>query len=68
MSKSSNLTGLRNYSFVSGLPVTTDDVVRVVTSAGAGYRDFKNRDRAAIAADIKAGFIRAERDAEVYGD
>ena len=60
--------GVDKYSFVSGLPLTTDDVVRVVTSSGAGYGDPKSRDKAAVGADIKAGFITPERAAEVYGD
>ncbi len=59
--------GVEKYSFVSGLSVTTDDVVRVVTSSGAGYGDPKNRNKAAVAGDIKAGFITAERAADVYG-
>lgn len=60
--------GVETYSFVSGLPLTTDDVVRVVTSSGAGYGDPKARDRAAVADDIKAGFITAQRAAEIHGD
>lgn len=47
-----NKDGTETYSFVSGLPLTTDDVVRVVTSSGAGFGDPKKRDRAA----------------EIYGD
>ncbi len=59
--------GTERYSFVSGLDVTTDDVIRVVTSSGAGYGDSKKRDRAAVAADIKAGLITADRASEIYG-
>ena len=59
--------GTERYSFVSGLDVTTDDVIRVVTSSGAGYGDPKKRDRAAVAADIKSGLISAERATEIYG-
>ncbi len=55
------------YTFVSGLPLTTDDVVRVVTSSGAGFGNPKERDRAAVAADIKAGLITPERAADIYG-
>ena len=59
--------GVTQYSFVSGLDVTTDDVIRVVTSCGAGYGDPKKRDKAAVAADIKAGWITPERASEIYG-
>ncbi|MEP5729908.1 MAG: hydantoinase B/oxoprolinase family protein [Sulfitobacter sp.] len=59
--------GTERYSFVSGLDVTTDDVIRVVTSSGAGYGDPKKRNRAAVAADIKSGLISAGRASEIYG-
>ncbi|MEM9707474.1 MAG: hydantoinase B/oxoprolinase family protein [Pseudomonadota bacterium] len=59
--------GTTTYNFVSGLALTTDDVVRVVTSSGAGFGDPAKRDRAAVAADIKAGLISADRAAEIYG-
>ncbi len=55
------------YSFVSGLDVTTDDVIRVVTSSGAGYGDPSDRDPAAVAADIKNGLITAEAADDIYG-
>ncbi|WP_421849392.1 hydantoinase B/oxoprolinase family protein [Oricola sp.] len=55
------------YAFVSELPLTTDDVVRVVTSSGAGFGDPKARDRAAVQDDIKNGLISPERAAEVHG-
>ncbi len=54
-------------SFVSGLSVTTDDVIRVITSSGAGYGDAKNRDPAAVQMDIKNGYLTPERAMEVYG-
>ncbi|WP_371808983.1 hydantoinase B/oxoprolinase family protein [Ruegeria sp. HKCCD7255] len=59
--------GTERYSFVSGLDVTTDDVIRVVTSSGAGYGDPKDRAPEAVAADIKNGFITPERAREIYG-
>lgn len=55
------------YSFVSGLTLTTDDVVHVITSSGAGYGDPKNRDAKAVQLDIKNGFITPERAAKVHG-
>ncbi|MEX0627442.1 MAG: hydantoinase B/oxoprolinase family protein, partial [Cucumibacter sp.] len=56
-----------NYSFVSGLTMNTDDVIRVVTGNGGGIGDPKQRDRAAIEEDIRNGLITRERAAEVYG-
>lgn len=59
--------GTERYSFVSGLGLTTDDVVRVVTSCGAGFGDPKKRAADKIADDIKNGYISAERAADIYG-
>ena len=59
--------GTERYSFVSGLGVTTDDVIRVVTSSGAGYGDPKARSPEAVAADIKNGFITEARAKEIHG-
>ncbi|MEM7696245.1 MAG: hydantoinase B/oxoprolinase family protein [Pseudomonadota bacterium] len=59
--------GTARYAFVSGLDVTTDDVIRVVTSCGAGYGDPKKRDPAAVREDIKNGFITKERARKVHG-
>ncbi len=55
------------YAFVSGLGLTTDDVIHVITSTGAGYGDPKKRDPEAVRLDIKNGFISAERAREVHG-
>lgn len=59
--------GTERYSFVSGVPLTTDDVVRVVTSSGAGYGDPKARAPEAVAADIRNGLLSEDRAKEVYG-
>lgn len=56
-----------DYSFVSGLPMNTDDVIRVVTANGGGLGDPKERDRTAIEEDIRNGLITRERAREVYG-
>ena len=56
-----------NYAFVSGLDLTTDDVVRVITSSGAGFGDPKNRAPDAVAMDIKNGFVTPERAREIHG-
>jgi len=55
------------YSFVSGLSLTTDDVVRVVTSSGAGYGKPSRRDRKAVQRDIKNGLVSPKRAKKVYG-
>jgi N-methylhydantoinase B len=54
------------YSFVSGLSLTTDDVVRVVTSCGAGYGDPKARDPDAVRRDVKNGILDAARAEEIH--
>ena len=56
-----------HYSFVSGLTMNTDDVIRVVTGNGGGIGDPKQRDRAAVEEDIRNGLITRERAREVYG-
>jgi N-methylhydantoinase B len=59
--------GNERYSFVSGLTVNKDDVIRVVTGAGGGIGDPKERDREAVREDIRNGFTAPERAREVYG-
>lgn len=55
------------YSFISGLGLTTDDVIRVVTSCGAGYGDPKARDPEAVKRDVKDGILSAERARDIHG-
>lgn len=55
------------HSFVSGMALTTDDVVRVITSSGAGYGDPKARDPEAVRRDVQQGLMTAERAAEIHG-
>lgn len=57
----------QTHSFVSGLGVTTDDVIRVITSSGAGYGDPKKRSPDAVANDIKNGFITPELAENIHG-
>ncbi len=54
-------------AFVSGFDVTSDDVIRVITSCGACYGDPKNRAPEAMQMDIKNGYVTPERVAKVYG-
>ena len=56
-----------SHSFVSGMEVTTDDVIRVITSCGAGHGNPKKRDANAVKMDIKNGFITAERAKQIHG-
>ena len=58
--------GKETYSFVSGLSVTTDDVIRVITSSGAGYGDPKQRSRDAVREDVKNGLVSEEDAREIY--
>ena len=55
------------YAVVTGLTVNDGDVIRVRTGNGGGYGDPRRRDPAAVAADVKNGFITSERAQEVYG-
>ncbi|MEE9429342.1 MAG: hydantoinase B/oxoprolinase family protein [Paracoccaceae bacterium] len=56
-----------HYSFVSGLTMNRDDVIRVVTSCGGGHGDPKKRDPNAVRADMKNGLLTPERAKEIYG-
>ncbi|MBE0694765.1 MAG: hydantoinase B/oxoprolinase family protein [Aquamicrobium sp.] len=56
-----------SYAFASGVTVNTDDVIRIHTGIGGGVGDPKERDRTAVAEDIRNGFIAPERAKDVYG-
>ncbi|KQV33353.1 MULTISPECIES: hydantoinase B/oxoprolinase family protein [unclassified Rhizobium] len=55
------------YAFASGIRVDKDDVIRVITGAGGGLGNPKERDPAKVAEDVRNGLISAERAQEVYG-
>ncbi|MCV9999745.1 hydantoinase B/oxoprolinase family protein [Pararhizobium sp. YC-54] len=55
------------YAFASGIRVDTDDVIRVITGAGGGIGNPRERDPKLVAEDIRNGFITPERAREVYG-
>ncbi len=55
------------YSFVSGLTVNKDDVIRIVTGAGGGLGSPADRDRDAVKNDIRNGYITKERAEKIYG-
>lgn len=56
-----------HYSFVSGLTMNQDDVIRIVTGTGGGLGDPKQRDPEAVKEDVKNGLITPERAKDVYG-
>jgi N-methylhydantoinase B len=55
------------YAFGSGIRVDTDDVIRIITGAGGGLGDPRERDPEAVKRDVKNGLITAERAREVHG-
>ena len=55
------------YSFVTGLTVNTNDVIRVTTGCGGGFGDPGERDRLAIENDIRDGYVTHDRARELYG-
>jgi N-methylhydantoinase B len=55
------------YAVVSGLTVNRDDVIRITTANGGGYGDPRERDRAAVADDLRNGYVTAEQAANEYG-
>ncbi|MEM7501156.1 MAG: hydantoinase B/oxoprolinase family protein [Pseudomonadota bacterium] len=55
------------YAFVSGLSMMRDDVIRIHTGNGGGLGNPRDRDAAAVRADVKNELLTQERAAEVYG-
>ncbi|OJY77692.1 hydantoinase B/oxoprolinase family protein [Rhizobium sp. 60-20] len=58
---------VERYAFASGIRVDTDDVIRVITGAGGGIGNPKERDPAQVQEDVLNGFITPEQAEEVYG-
>lgn len=54
------------HSFVSELPLTTGDLVRIKTSSGAGFGLPAHRDRALVLDDLRNGLIDAATAETVY--
>ena len=52
---------------VTGHPVRRDDVVVMESGGGGGYGDPLERDPEAVRADVREGFVSAERAREGYG-
>lgn len=55
------------YAVVSGLALNRDDVIRITTANGGGYGDPRQRERAAVALDLRNGYITPEQAARDYG-
>jgi len=55
------------FSFATNVEVNTGDVIRIVTGNGGGFGDPALRSRAAIASDLKNGYLTPQRAAEIYG-
>jgi N-methylhydantoinase B len=54
------------HAVVSGLQVNRDDVIRIITANGGGYGDPCERDAAAIASDLRDGYLTREQAAREY--
>jgi N-methylhydantoinase B len=54
-------------TMATGLPVERGELIRITTGTGGGYGDPRQRDRMAIARDLRNGFITAKEAREVYG-
>ena len=55
-----------HHAVVSGLTLNRDDVIRIITANGGGYGDPHERDRGAIANDLRDGYITGEQAAREY--
>ena len=53
--------------FATGVTVNRGDIIRISTGNGAGYGDPRERDPAAIASDLKNGYLTPGRAHEIYG-
>jgi N-methylhydantoinase B len=59
--------GGERYAIATGIALKAGDVIRIHTGNGAGFGDPSLRDRAAIADDLRNGYVTPERAREVYG-
>ena len=56
-----------HHAVVGGLLLNRDDVIRIVTANGAGYGDPRERDPAAIANDLRDGYVTCDQAVREYG-
>lgn len=54
-------------TMATGVPVCKGELIRIVTGHGGGYGDPKQRERAAIARDLRDGYITAQQAREDFG-
>ncbi|MGH2935812.1 MAG: hydantoinase B/oxoprolinase family protein [Gaiellaceae bacterium] len=54
------------FAVVTALSVNEGDVIRIHTGGGGGYGDPRRRDPDRVRADLRDGFVTAERAREVY--
>jgi N-methylhydantoinase B len=55
-----------HHAVVGGLLLNRDDVIRIVTANGAGYGDPRERDPAAIANDLRDGYVTRDQAVREY--
>ena len=56
----------QRFAFVSGLTVTKDDVIRIVTGNGGGYGNPKQRDKKLIQQDLDDELLTKEHAKKIY--
>ncbi len=59
--------GTFSPSKFSGITLRKGDQVRIVFPGGGGYGDPMDRDREAVAEDVRVGFVSKEAARELYG-
>ncbi len=59
--------GVDRYTMCTTVPAKRDEVIRIFTATGGGVGDPLKRDRAALLADIRNGFVTEEQAVKYYG-
>lgn len=59
--------GVDRYTMCTTVPAKRDEVIRIYTATGGGVGDPRKRDRSALLADIRNGFVTEKQAAEYYG-
>ncbi|NNG00792.1 MAG: hydantoinase B/oxoprolinase family protein [Desulfobacteraceae bacterium] len=59
--------GIEHHTQITGLPLTTGDVVRIITANGAGWGSPRRRDPGKIADDLRDGYVTPDHAGHVYG-
>lgn len=58
---------VESSNMTTGLPIKRGELIRITTGHGGGYGDPKARDRAAVARDLRDGYITADEARQDYG-